>query len=382
MASSCDDSLTPATLGITPSTSSQTLPAPERLLSNSKRAVAAREKRAKAALQKGNQPGQWGGARARAKTTTDACTQTDEDEPQATAAISTQTDDGLPQDQDVERLKLLQQLEQQRFERREYECELEEGRERVLSEEPGWEPGLTASLALNIDRLNYDVLELRQAVRDLGNVVREADSAAMPEVTHELLRQLEACALSSIRLSADPRKLCARIGMPEELYSQLMLMNQPMRVDRLRQQIIDYNDTNELHPLDGGFPGAETFAAMLVHDAEALAGFTGLTIDDLAPFSELSYDEALACAFEKRRDAQQRFMVTWSNADWSNFDQVPVGRWACPTNGFHDCSFLARCKSVHAAALQMAQRECERQIELSAIRGENVSSLAAAMDTG
>ena len=100
-------------------------------------------------------------------------------------------------------------------------------------------------------------------MRDLGNVVREADSASLPEVTHELLRQLEACCNSCIRLSADPSALCARIGLPESLYAQLMLMNQPMRVDRLREQILDHEEDTRNHQ------EAEAFGEMLVHDSEA-----------------------------------------------------------------------------------------------------------------
>ena len=51
---------------------------------------------------------------------------------------------------------------------------------------------------------------------------------------------------------------------------------------------------------------------MLVHDAQALAAFTGLTVDEVAAFAEQPYEEALRCAFEKRREAQRRFMVTWA----------------------------------------------------------------------
>ena len=97
-------------------------------------------------------------------------------------------------------------------------------------------------------------------MRDLGSVVREADSASLPEVTHELLRQLEACCTSSVRLAAEPRSLCARIGLPESLYAQLMLMNQPMRVDRLREQILDYEENSRSRS------ETEAFAEMLVHE--------------------------------------------------------------------------------------------------------------------
>ena len=193
-------------------------------------------------------------------------------------------------------------------------------------------------------------------MRDLGNVVREADSASLPEVTHELLRQLEACCNSCIRLSADPSALCARIGLPESLYAQLMLMNQPMRVDRLREQILDNEENTHNHQ------EAEAFGEMLVHDAEALAAFTGLTVDEVAAFAEQPYEEALRCAFEKRREAQQRFMVTWAPIT------ADVSMWHSPRTSGDE--FLARCSSVHAEALVAARRSCEREIAWSQMRGE------------
>ena len=171
----------------------------QRTLSSGKRAVAKRESRARAAVRKGNVPGQWGGARqplpteasaAVAITKIDASAQTQTD-------ASTQTDPIWPEQQDVARLSRLNESLRSRYYQREYECELEEGREGDISQEPGWAPGLIASLALNIDRLSYDLLQLTQAVRELGNVVQEADAAALPEVTHELLRQLELCTASS-----------------------------------------------------------------------------------------------------------------------------------------------------------------------------------------
>ena len=213
-----------------PSSSSQPPPTQARVCSTNKRAVAARAKRAQAAIEQGIQIGQWGGARSRlpskANATVNTSTQTD-----ASTDASTQTDDGLPQERDVERLRRLKHLEQERYLAREYECEVEEGRTGDISEEPGWAPGLIASIALNIDRLNYDILQLTQAMRELANVVEEADSASLPEVTHELLRQLELSCVSSIRLAAEPSALCARIDLPKSLYDELMLMNQPMRVD-------------------------------------------------------------------------------------------------------------------------------------------------------
>ena len=132
----------------TPSTSSQPLPSQGRSYSTSKRAVAAREKRAQSAIEQGIEPGQWGGKRQQAQlSNSDEPAQAPQQAPQRrTNDACTQTDDGMPQEQDVERLRRLRDLGTGRYLLREYECELEEGREGDISTEPGWASGLISPI--------------------------------------------------------------------------------------------------------------------------------------------------------------------------------------------------------------------------------------------
>ena len=112
------------------------------------------------------------------------------------------------------------------------------------------------------------------------------------------------------------------------------------------------------------------------HDAEALAAFTGLTVDEVVAFAELPYEQALLCAFEKRQEAQQRFMVTWAPIT------ADVSMWHSPTAVTRGADFLARCSSVHAEALIAARHHCDRETAWSEMRGEISSLTAPAMDTG
>ena len=84
------------------------------------------------------------------------------------------------------------------------------------------QPGLGASLALNIDRLQFDVIQLQWAVEQVYAVVRATDELSVSEVLHDVLRLLQSTICSVIRVAAEPHALCARIGITVEQYAALM----------------------------------------------------------------------------------------------------------------------------------------------------------------
>ena len=101
-----------------------------------------------------------------------------------------------------------------------------------------------------------------------------------------MLRLLQQVICSAIRVAAEPRTLCHRLGITEEVYTGIMAENQHERVCRLVEMLQkDLEDSMYDWDGEGGcslhMPGCESFAARLARDGEAMVAITGLSITDL-----------------------------------------------------------------------------------------------------